>query len=483
MRRTKKRLEASIEVHRCGETADPSGYSAADQPGKTRRSPLRFLIHPHVTGILDGLTVPILGVLRSSEKLMAVLMRPWLMPLLALSLVPAALSAGDWTRFRGPNGTGLASAPGLPVEWSQPDYAWSVAVAGVGHSSPVVSGERLFVTSASEDGTERRLLCIDAKSGKTVWTRVLGLSADKLHLKNSHASGTPAVGGEFVYVTFADDSRYVAAAFGLDGKPAWTRDLGTFESQHGHGSSPIVWRDLVIVPDDQDGPSALVALSAGTGEVEWKTPRTPGDTSYSTPFILEAKAGPPQLITSCNAMGVTSTDPETGRLNWQSGPMPQRTVGSPMFAGGLIFQTCGQAGRGTFMVGVDPFAEDGAERVVVEQSKMLPYVPTPVEYEGRLYLWNDNGVVVCLDGKTFEPVWTERVGGNFSGSPVCVNGRLYAASEEGEVVVVRAAPKFELLGRSPLGDRTYATPAVAGGKMFFRTFGRVLCLAPKSPAT
>ena len=135
------------------------------------------------------------------------------------------------------------------------------------------------------------------------------------------------------------------------------------------------------------------------------------------------------------------------------------------------------------MVGVDPFAKDDAKRVVIERSKTLPYVPTPVAYGGHLYLWNDNGVVICLDGKTFEPVWTERVGGNFSGSPVCVNGLLYAASEEGEAVVVRAAPKFELLGRSPLGDRTYATPAVADGKMLFRTFGRVLCLAPKSPAT
>ena len=129
-----------------------------------------------------------------------------------------------------------------------------------------------------------------------------------------------------------------------------------------------------------------------------------------------------------------------------------------------------------------------AKRVVFEQTKTTPYVPTPLSYGGHLFLWNDNGVVLCLDEKTlaggkFEPVWTERVGGNYSGSPVCVNGLLYCVSEEGEVVVVRAAPKYELLGKSPLGERSHATPAVAGGKMFFRTFGKVLCLAAGVPAT
>lgn len=414
---------------------------------------------------------------------MTVATRRWFWPLLALAIAPIGVSADDWPRFRGPDGTGVASAPGLPVRWAATDYAWNVAVPGTGHSSPVAKGERVFVTAASEDGTERRIVCLDLRSGKSLWTRALGLKADTLHAKNSHASGTPVVTDRRVVVAFADDDRYVVATFGLDGKPSWTRDLGPFESQHGHGSSPIAWRDLVIVPNDQDGPSAMVALDADTGDVEWSTPRTSGHTSYSTPFVLESKDVPPQLIASCEALGVTGLDPETGRAIWQSGPLPQRTVGSPVWAGDFVFQTCGQAGRGTLMVGVDPFATDDAKRVVIERSKTLPYVPTPVAYGGHLYLWNDNGVVVCLDGESFEPVWTERVGGNFSGSPVCVNGLLYAASEEGEAVVVRAAPKFELLGRSPLGDRTYATPAVADGKMLFRTFGRILCLAPKSPAT
>lgn len=409
--------------------------------------------------------------------------RPCLWMVCVVSAIAGPAAGGDWTRFRGPNGTGIAEAPGLPVAWTLSDYAWEATLPGKGHSSPVSGGDRLFVTAASEGGTDREVVALDAASGKRLWTRALGLKADKLHVKNSHASGTPAVGGDSVYVTFADDDRYLVAAYSFDGNPLWVKDLGAFSSQHGHASSPVVWRDLVIVPNDQDGESALVALDAREGTVVWSTPRVAKETSYSTPFVLEGEAGPAQIITSCGAMGVTSTDAETGRPNWQSGPLPQRTVGSPVLAGGLIFQTCGQQGRGTLMVGVDPFAKDEGKRVVFERTKTLPYVPTPVAFGRHLYLWNDNGVVVCMDEKTLEPIWTERVGGNYSGSPVCVNGVLYAAGEEGEVVTVRAAPKFELLGRSPLGEGSYATPAVAGGRMFLRTFGKVLCLAPNPPAT
>lgn len=403
---------------------------------------------------------------------------PWC--LLICLMIVERTSADDWPRFRGPDGAGIAAAPDVPSEWTSKDYAWETLLPGVGHSSPVVKDGQLFVTAANDEGTARQLVCLDAATGKVIWTKALALQTDKLHAKNSFASATPALGPESVVVAFADDDRYLVSAFLYDGTPAWTRDLGPFESPHGHGASPIVWNDLVIVPNDQDGTSSLVALDSQSGEIIWNSPRESKDTSYSTPFVLERENQAPQLIVSCNALGVTSLDPATGALNWRSGALPQRTVGSPVFAGGLIYQTCGQGGRGTLMIGIDPTLGELENRVKFEEKKLLPYVPTPVALEDHLYLWNDNGIVVCLDLKTRSPVWTERIGGNFSASPICVNGLLYGVSEEGEVAVVRASPTFELVGRSSLGDRSHATPAVANGRVFFRTFNKVICLGPKS---
>lgn len=398
---------------------------------------------------------------------------------LGLLLCGTAVSA-DWARFRGPGGNGVASAPGLPVEWTANDAAWQTLLPGVGHSSPVVIGGKLFVQSASEDGVERDLLCLDASNGKILWKQSLALHRGKLHIKNSHASGTPAANASTVVATFADGESYIVAAFDHDGGSLWKRDLGSFESQHGQGSSPIIWNDLVFVPNDQDGPSAIVALDVNDGHTVWKTEHPPGNAAYGTPLVIEEPGKAPQLITSSQAMGIASLDPMTGRANWNTGELPQRTVGSPVYAGGLIFQSCGQAGRGVLMIAADPFAARDDRRIVLEEKKTIPYVPTPIACDGLLFLWNDNGVVIAFDLKTLKPVWDEpqRVEGNFSSSPICVNGNLYAVSEEGEVVVARASKDFEILGRSPLGGRSHATPAVADGKIYFRTFNKLVCIAP-----
>lgn len=406
-------------------------------------------------------------------------------PLCRWSLLLCLLCGGtalaeDWTRFRGPAGAGIAIAPGIPTQWSAGDYVWQTILPGSGHSSPVVKNGQLYVTVANDDGTDRRLICLDSRNGDLKWSKSLSLQTDKLHAKNSFASSSPLVSNENVVVAFADDERYLVSAYSFDGSETWTRDLGPFASQHGHGASPISWENLIIVPNDQDGPSNIIALDARSGQTVWTTPREPKDTSYSTPFILQQGSQPAQLIVSCNASGVTSLDPSSGRVNWQTGPLPQRTVGSPVDADGLIIQTCGQGGRGTLMVGVDPALGDRKNRVKFEETKSLPYVPTPIAYQGHLYLWNDNGVVVCMELKSRKTIWMERIGGNFSASPICINGNLYGVSEQGEVIVLKASPKFELLGRSSLGELSHATPAVADGRVYFRTVNKVLCLAPTS---
>lgn len=390
-----------------------------------------------------------------------------------------ALAGDDWPRFRGPNGSGVAVAPGLPTTWSLDDFAWKTELDGVGHSSPVVKEGRVFTNSASKDGKRRILYVLDAQTGKILWQQELALTEDKKHLKSSHASSTPAVSDRTVVVTFADDNHHIVAAFNLDGTVRWKKDVGTFEGEHGHGASPIIWRGKVIVPNDQDVNSSYLALDENTGDILWETPRETAVASFSTPLILESPESSPQLITSSNGVGLTSIDPENGKVLWSTGALPQRTVSSPVFGNNLVYQTCGGGGRGTLLIGADPSLDVKEDsRIRYEAKTRVPYVPTPLIHNGLLFLWGDNGVLVCVDPAKKEPVWIERVSGNFSSSPVCVNDCLYNVSEDGEVVVIRASDTYELVGRSPLGAPSQSTPAIAGGRMYFHTEHHVLCLAP-----
>ena len=395
-----------------------------------------------------------------------------------LTLVPPSVSADDaiWPRFRGENGGGISSLKGVPVEWTENDYEWSRELPGKGHSAPVLWHERLFVTCGHDNG-KRSLLCLEAATGEEIWARTITLDANHLHLKNSYASGTPVLDGERVYAAFADEQHYVVSAYSFEGESVWTQDLGTFTSQHGQGVSPILYGDLLIVPNDQKAPSSIVALNKDSGEVVWRTSeRAFRETSYSTPLLIEGDGGRPELVCLSGASGVTGLAPATGDILWESPEMPQRTVASPVFGEGVVIALSGQGGRGKYLMAVEPGSTSAEARVRFTRDRDLPYVPTPIIHEGRVYLWLDNGVVSCLDLWTGDELKTARVGGKFSGSPVMIDGKLYCISEEGEVVVVEASPELTVLGRSPLGDESYSTPAVAGGRVYFRGFHTLSCL-------
>ena len=393
--------------------------------------------------------------------------------------------AENWTRFRGDNGSGISTQKGIPETWSPADFEWNIELPGVGHAPPTIWDDKLFVTSAlgtgAEGGKVRYLYCLDAKTGKQNWSRMIGLNESHRHLKSSWASSTPAVDGERVYVAFADQERFLLACYDFDGTLIWRRILGPYESQHGLGASPIIFEELVIIPNEQDGPSSIIALDRRTGKTVWSVLRNfqTSATSYATPIIVRSKEEPPQLICSCKTMGVTSLDPYTGNLNWSSGELPARTVASPVYGNGVILQTCGGGGVGKFMVAVDPTGKGDVSQTHVKYSrdKALPYVPTPIVYQGYLFLWTDQGVVHCVEIDTGKTVWANnRVGGAISGSPVCVDGKLYAICENGDVAVIAASPQFQLLGKTSLGDRSYSTPSVANGRIYFRTFHRLICL-------
>lgn len=405
-----------------------------------------------------------------------------MMRLLSLYVVALLLQSGtsiadDWTRFRGENGVGKSDLKGVPTEWKKDDYEWVIELPGKGHSSPVIQGDQLFVTTGSADG-KRTLHCLNSYTGKNIWSDSIKLEANHLHKKNSYASGTPTIDSERVYVAFADEKQYTLLAYSLDGERLWSRDLGNFTSQHGQGVSPIIYKGKVIVPDDQNGPSKVVALDAETGEEIWTTAdRKFRKTSYATPMILSVD-GQDQIVCLSGALGLSGLDPKTGEELWNSGELPLRTVASPVLGEGLLFAGCGSGGRGKFMVAVDPKQKG---KVISERTQNLPYVPTPIAHEGHLYLWNDDGIVCCIDlsGDLSKNVWRERVGGTYSGSPVLIDGKLYCISEEGMVTVVDASPKFKKRGASPLGDESYATPAVANDRVYLRGFDSLACLKAK----
>jgi len=395
--------------------------------------------------------------------------------LLAVGLLPAQ----EWTRFRGPEGSGIGRAEGLPARWTDADVDWKVVLPGAGHASPVLWGDRIFLAAA--DGSCRSILCLRAGDGSVEWVRSVEAGPFGKHPRNSLASSTPACDGERVYALVASGAGVLAVALGHDGKELWRREVGPFRGQHGHGTSPALIGGLLVVPCEHDGESSVVALDPRTGEVRWRTPRRSIVAAYGTPCGYD-EGGRTAVLLLSQAHGLASLDARTGEPIWEARVFDKRTVGSPIFAGGLAIGSCGSGGGGSYLVAVraggkgDVTATHQAWRI----TRSSPYVPTSIAIDGLLFLWSDIGVVTCVELASGETVWQERVGGSFSGSPVWADGRLYAMSDDGEAVAVAAGRKFEVLGRTALGEPSRSTPAVAGGRIFFRTLTHLVAVGNKA---
>lgn len=392
----------------------------------------------------------------------------------------------NWPRFRGPNGSGIATATGLPVVWTAENILWRVELPGPGHSSPVVWGDYVFLTASSADGSRRLVLAYDSRTGQHRWTRSLPLPPGPKHRKNTHATASPATDGERVFVSFSSPGDLLLAAYTFDGELVWKRDLGPFVGQHGSGTSPVVYGDMVILANHQDGESFVVAFDAATGEVRWRLPRPSGEqmASYSTPVVLKRPGKPDLMVFLCRARGLYAVDPITGKEVWHTPPFPFRTVASPVLAGTIVIATSGSGGQGKYLAAYDGDASGALSEAdaLWTARRQIPYVPTPVVYNGLLFLWNDQGVVSCVDPATGRRFWIGRVGGAdgrptvYSSSPVVINGRIYCISERGDVAVVDATREFRLLGHTRLGEDVFATPAVARGRVYVRTVNSLLCI-------
>ena len=389
----------------------------------------------------------------------------------------------EWTRFRGQNGTGISESKGIPVKISAAHQQWKIELPGIGHSSPVLWGNKIFLTTTGDDRGGFSVLALDATSGRLLWKKDFPLTPFQRHKFNSFASSTPAVDAERVYVLFNEPGRYVLAALSHEGELEWERDFGPFLSQHGCGVSPIIHEGMVIVANEQGdsnsvranahAKSFLIAVNAKDGKTIWQTPRKTLSVDYSTPSIYE-KDGRKSLIFNSEAHAIYAVNPTDGKVLWEfDQAFDKRSVSSPVIAGDIILGSCGSGGGGSFVTAIN--VKDGTPKLAYNIRTSAPYVPTPVTRNGLAWLLSDGGILTCIDVQTGDIKFQERAGGNFFGSPILVDGWLYAVATNGEIVVIEATDKFNLLHRFALNELCHTTPAVALGALFIRTENHLWC--------
>ena len=433
--------------------------------------------------------------------------------------VHASASVGadaEWPSFRGPSASGIADGQRIPDTWdvaSGKNIRWKTAIPGLAHSSPVVAGDRVFVTTAVSsrggamfkpglygDGTasedlsshQWKVIALDRRTGRVLWERVAfeGTPREKRHIKATYANQTPATDGRYVVAFFGSQGLF---AFDIDGKPIWQRDLGRLNAgaydipsyEWGNASSPIIFGDRVIVQCDTHEASFLMALDLKTGRTLWKTERKELP-SWGTPTVYTA-GGRPEIVTNASNF-VRGYDPETGRELWRLGGSSKITAPTPIFTKELVIVASGRAPERPIFA-IRPGAEGdltlaegqtSSGAVVWSKRGRGSYMPTPIAYQDHLYVVANQGLVDCYELATGREVYRERIphrGSGFSASPVASDGRLFLPGEDGDIFVVRAGPVFGVIATNSMGELVMATPAIAHRTLFVRTEKHVVAIA------
>jgi outer membrane protein assembly factor BamB len=439
-----------------------------------------------------------------------------ILSLLCLIVVATSVNAQNWPQFRGPSANGVAEGVTTPTTWDAAkaqNLQWKTAIPGLSHASPVVWGNKVFVVTAvsTNPNEEKRfglygdvapvkddpkhtwkVYALDKKSGKVLWERVAyeGLPKVKRHPKSTHAASTPATDGKYLIVLFGSEGLY---AYDLNGKLLWKQDLGVLDAgwfydpdyQWEYGSSPIIYKNLVIVQADIQKNSFIAAYDLKTGKQVWKTSREEIP-SWGTPTIYEGKARVELIANGSRA--IRGYDPLTGNELWKLTPNSEVTTPTPIAANDLIFVTSGYRPIQPIYA-IKPGAtgdislKDGKSSndfIAWSTSRGGPYMPTPVVYGELLYTLSNNGVLAAYNTKTGQRLYQERLagkGGAFTASPVAADGKLYLSSEDGDVFVVKAGPKYELLATNPVGEVMMATPAISDGIVIVRGINHLFAFA------
>jgi outer membrane protein assembly factor BamB len=421
---------------------------------------------------------------------------------LGITLLSAPTLADNWPQWRGPAATGVSSESPLPESWSETqNIAWKARLKGVGVSSPIVWGDRVYATSQLGRGTsqqgprlgqggdaspaerslaegqasrDRRMtFLIEAfqrATGAAAWTFELSAEGDlpPVHDKHNLASSSPVTDGERVYAVFGTGQ---VVAVDSSGKQAWSRNLaqeyGPFDINWGHGSSPTIHKNVLYLVCYHPSAAYLLALDARTGRQLWKVDRPSGVTSYSTPIIVPSGKGEELVVNS--SVGLEAYDPLTGRALWHLDESNQFPIPVASFSGGVIYLSRGY--RSGPYAAIRPGGEGDVSKthVVWHVPTGAPYISSLVHYDGLLYMAGDTGVITCVDAKTGQTVWRERLGGIYTASPVGGDGKIFLMAESGETIVLRAGRSPQVLARNRIDGRVLASPAISAGRLFVRT--------------
>jgi outer membrane protein assembly factor BamB len=424
-----------------------------------------------------------------------------------LTTLAGVLHGADWPHWRGPSASGIAPDATLPLRWSATEnVAWKTRIAGTGVSTPIVSGDRVYVTSQIGSGVRREgnhprlvqgsdaaaqgeraleasaaadpgktMFVVEAfnrADGKRVWERRIDATGTltPVHDKHNLATPSPVTDGSLVFAWFGTGQ---VVALDRAGAVVWQRHLaqeyGAFDIQWGHGSSPILYRDTLILLCDQPAKSYLLALDKTTGKDRWKTERGEGRSSYSTPLVVEGASGAELIVNSTER--IDAYDPRTGAFLWHAGEASRFAVPTPVTHDGVIYMSRGYR-SGPYMA----IKAGGRGDVIWRVPTGAPYVSSLLYYGGIVYMANDVGVLTAVDAATGERVWQERVDGVFSASPVAGGGHVYFVAESGDTVVLKAGRAPQVVARNAIGERAVASPAISGGRIFIRTDGHLFAI-------
>jgi outer membrane protein assembly factor BamB len=426
----------------------------------------------------------------------------------------ASLSAADWPQWRGPRGTGATDEKNLPVTWNATEnVAWRAPLGGVGVSSPIVSGDRVFVTSQIGTGVrragnhprlaqgsgavgeralaagqggpadDRTFFVVEAFSrsdGKRLWQHRLEATGPLpgVHDKHNLASPSPVTDGQMVYAWFGTGQ---IVALDMNGKAVWQRHLGQeiapFDINWGHASSPTLFGDTVLLLCDHAPASYLLAVDKKTGKERWRVDRGKGRMSYTTPFVVESPTGPELIVNS--SQRVDAYDPRTGAFLWHVGGSNQFPIPAPTFHDGVIYMTRGYRSGPYMAIRPGGRGDISSSHVVWEVPTGAPYISSLVYHEGILYMASDVGAVTAIDAATGRRIWQQRVEGIFSASPVAADGKVYFVSETGETIVLKAGRQAEILARNDVGERLIASPAISNGQIFLRSDDRLFAIGKR----